>query len=119
MRLLPAGHARFPHGTGPGPALRAFAAECGAVAKCLAAYLGALAAIAIAAVAFVTHWNVDDALARLPLDAVLDAERPQAAWRLAPQAPAAFAVSQFETAGVVAAYAVFLGEGDIRRDIFR
>ncbi len=119
MRFLPSGHARLPHGTGLGPALREFAAECGVVAKCLAAYLGALAAIAGAAVAFVTHWDFDDGLARLPLDAVLGADRPQAAWRLAPQAPAAFAVSQFDTAGIVADYEVFLGEGDGRRDIFR
>jgi hypothetical protein len=81
MRFIPASRAGFPHLTGIGrallPALRRFAMECGAVATCLAAYMVAVALIAIGGVAVVAQWNFGDSLAELHLDTVLGADAPQ------------------------------------------
>ena len=123
MRSIPASRAGFPHlaGTGPIllPTLRRFAMECGAVATCLAAYMVAVALIAIGGVAVVMQWNFDDSLAALHLDTVLGADAPHEGWRLAAHASPAFAVSQFDTAGATASYEVFLNAGEGRRDVLR
>lgn len=123
MRFIPASRAGFPHLAGIGPTLlstlRRFAMECGAVATCLAAYMVAVALIAIGGVAVVRQWNFDDSLAELHLNAVLEAEAPHQGWRLAAYVSPAFAVSQFDTAGATAAYEVFLNARGGRRDILR
>lgn len=123
MRSVPASLAGLPRLTGIGPALlpalRRFAAECGALATCLAAYMVALALIVTGTFAVMTHWNFDDSLAELHLDAVLTGEEPHDGWRLAAQAPPAFAVSQFDAAGAAAAYEVFLDARGGRRDVLR
>lgn len=123
MRFVPASHAGFPHLTGIGlallPTLRRFAMECGAVATCLAAYMVAVALIAIGGVAVVMQWNFDDSIAELHLDAMLAADAPHEGWRLAAHVSPAFAVSQFDTAGAAASYEVFLNVGEGRRDVLR
>lgn len=123
MHILPASRAGFPHlsGIGPAllPALRRFAMECGAVATCIAAYMVAVALIAIGGIAVVMQWNFDDSLAELHLDAMLNAGAPHEGWRLATLASPAFAVSQFDTAGATASYEVFLNADEGRRDILR
>lgn len=123
MRSVPANRAGFPHLIGIGrallPTLRRFAIECGAVATCIAAYMGTLALIAIGGFAVVTQWNFDDSIAELHLDTVLGADAPHQDWRLAAHAPPAFAVSQFDAAGATAAYEVFLNAREGRRDILR
>lgn len=123
MRFVPASRAGFPHLTGIGrtvlSALRRFAMECGAVATCIAAYMVVLALIAIGGVAVVMQWNFDDSLAELHLDTVLGTDAPHEGWRLAAHAAPAFAISQFDTAGVTASYEVFLNAGEGRRDVLR
>jgi hypothetical protein len=123
MRFVPASRAGFPHLTGIGaallPTLRRFAMECGAVATCLAAYMVAVALIAIGGVAVVMQWNFDDSLAELHLDTVLKGDAPHEGWRLVPHAAPAFAISQFDTAGATAAYEVFLNAREGRRDVLR
>lgn len=100
-------------------ALRRFAAECGALAACLALYVGALAAIAGAATLFVTRWNFDDGLAQLHLDALLEVAEPREGWWRDVVAAPAFAVSHFDIAGITATYEVDRDGGDGRRDILR
>lgn len=123
MRSVPASRAGFPHLTGIGPTLlpplRRFAMECGAVATCIAAYMVAVALIAIGGVAVVAQWNFADNLAELHLDAVLKGDAPHEGWRAAAHASPAFAVSQFDTAGATAAYEVFLNGREGRRDVLR
>lgn len=123
MRSVPASRAGFPHLTGIGrtvlPALRRFAMECGAVATCIAAYMVAVALIAIGGVAVVMQWNFDDSLAALHLDTLLGADAPHEGWRPVAHGAPAFAVSQFDTAGATASYEVFLNGGEGRRDVLR
>lgn len=123
MRFVPASHAGFPHLTGIGraslPTLRRFAMECGAVATCVAAYMVAVALVAIGGVAVVMQWNFDESLAALHLDTMLATDTPHEGWRLAARAPPAFAVSQFDTADATASYEVFLNAGEGRRDVLR
>ena len=123
MRFVPASRAGFPHLTGISatllPTLRRFAMECGAVATCIAAYMVALAVVAIGGVAVVSQWNFGDSLAELHLDAVLKDDAPHDGWRLVAHAAPAFTISQFDTAGATAAYEVFLSDREGRRDVMR
>ena len=76
MRSASAIPARFSHLASAASAVRRFAMECGAVATCLAAYMVAVALIAIGGVAVVMQWNFSDSLAELHLDTVLEADAP-------------------------------------------
>lgn len=119
MRFVAASRSGLPRLTVIGSAARRFAMECGAVATCLAAYMVALALIAIGGLAVVMQWNYNDSLAELHLDTLLEGEARAEGWRLAAHAPPAFAVSQFDTAGAAATYEVFLNAREGRRDILR
>jgi hypothetical protein len=91
------------------PALWNLADECGGVAVCIVAYLGALALIAILAVHM---W------AELP--SVLPSEPVfETGWSLADRSHPAFAVSQTDSLGKIEAYEIYRHPEGGRRDVLR
>ena len=121
MRSVSASSARFPHLVGNASALRRFAAECGAVAACLLAYMSALVLIAITAAVVLTHWDFAEDIASLHLDHLVSGVDPPqgGGWRPVAHAAPAFAVSQFDMTGITATYEVLRHPEDGRRDILR
>lgn len=110
MRSISASRAQFLRRAGIQPALRSFGAECGAVLLRLTAYVGLLAVIAMLTLQL---------YAALRQDAAPTVEATPAGWSTVLRAPPAFAVSQFDTSGIAAAYEVLRHPDGGRRDVLR
>ena len=95
--------------TGIHPALYSFADECGALALRLAAYMGSLALLVIAAI------HLWDSIGIEP--ATEPVARP--GWSMADRSPPAFAVGQFNSSGRTVSYEVLRHPEGGRRDILR